>query len=67
MDGELSLEKSIASRILQFSCFFSLKEVEWSLQLAEEIANTPWDCVNCGGTFSTSAIEKLQHKKGKKI
>jgi predicted RNA-binding Zn-ribbon protein involved in translation (DUF1610 family) len=42
----------------------SIKEAEWSIQLAAEVASTSWECPNCLNTLLISGIEKLQHKKG---
>jgi hypothetical protein len=65
MDGAWSLDFFFSYN--QQFLVFSLKEVDWSLRLAEGIANTPWECTNCGNTFSISGVDKLQHKKGEKM
>lgn len=44
----------------------SIRETDWSLEIAAMIVTTEWNCPNCKNTFNMTAIQKLQHIDGKK-
>lgn len=45
----------------------SVRETDWSIEIAELIVTTEWQCANCQGTFNLTGIQKLQHMNGRKL
>lgn len=43
----------------------SVRETDWSLEMAELIVSTDWKCSKCECTFNATGIQKLQHANGK--
>lgn len=39
--------------------------MDWSLELADLIVTTEWECSKCHGIFCLTGIQKLQHIGGK--
>lgn len=62
LDGK-SIDFIRVFTILKIIRYFSLKETDWSIQMASEIEATPWECLNCNNSFAINGIQKLQHSK----
>lgn len=45
----------------------SVRETDWSLEIADIIVMTAWKCPNCEIDFNLTGIQKLQHMSGKEI
>lgn len=44
--------------------YSSVRETDWSLEIAGIIVATEWKCSNCDGTFNLTGVQKLQHTNG---
>lgn len=43
----------------------SVRETDWSVEIAELIVSNEWKCPNCDTVFYVTGIQKLQHSIGK--
>lgn len=50
---------------ISLSNICSVRETDWSLDIAEMIVSTEWTCTNCEAIFNFTGIQKLQHTKGR--
>lgn len=44
--------------------YASVRETDWSVEIAEIMVTTEWKCIKCENTFNLTGIQKLQHING---
>lgn len=45
--------------------FFSVKETDWSIEMANEIVSNVWECEKCKFSFNITGMQRLRHIMGK--
>ncbi|XP_037036273.1 probable ATP-dependent RNA helicase DHX34 isoform X2 [Bradysia coprophila] len=42
-------------------CYGCVKETDWSIEMANEIVSTVWECPNCHRPFNITGLQRLRH------
>lgn len=47
--------------------FLSVKETDWTIQMANEIVTNVWECEKCKDSFNITGMQRLRHIMGNLI